>query len=113
MKRTIFSSTLAFLFLLCHSISFAALNQMTGNWKNTDPNTRGITTLVIDGNANNLSMHAWGKCHPQDLGEVEAAQTEDERPETATHEEAAAYRSREDGGRLPPVRWRSRPPVAG
>lgn len=74
MKRTIFSSTLAFLFLLCHSISFAALNQMTGNWKNTDPNTRGITTLVIDGNANNLSMHAWGKCHPQDCdwGEVDA-----------------------------------------
>jgi len=33
-----------------------------------------IQTLVIDGNANNLKMHAWGKCHPQDCdwGEVNA-----------------------------------------
>jgi len=74
MKRTFLSAALVIVFLLCHSISFAALGQLTGNWKNTDPNTRGITTLVIDGNANNLSMHAWGKCHPQDCdwGEVDA-----------------------------------------
>ena len=72
MKRTILSATFAILFLLYHSLSFAAINQFTGNWKNTDPNTGGITTLVINGNA--LKIHAWGKCHPQDCdwGEVDA-----------------------------------------
>jgi hypothetical protein len=74
MKRTFLSAALAIMFLLSYSISFATLSQFTGNWKNTDPNTRGITTLVIDGNANNLKMRAWGKCHPQDCdwGEVNA-----------------------------------------
>jgi hypothetical protein len=74
MKKTIVSTTLAILCLLSYSISFAALSQMTGNWQNTDPNTRGITTLVIDGNARNLTMQAWGKCHPNDCdwGKVEA-----------------------------------------
>ena len=62
------------MFLLWHSLSFAAVNQFTGHWKNTDPNTRGITTLDITGNANALKMHAWGKCHPNDCdwGEVKA-----------------------------------------
>jgi hypothetical protein len=74
MKRTFLSASLAILFLLCHSLGFAALNQMSGNWQNVDPNTRGITALIIDGNPNNLRMHAWGKCHPQDCdwGEVDA-----------------------------------------
>jgi len=74
MKRTFISAALAIIFLLCHSLSFAALNQFTGNWQNTDPNTRGLTTLVISGNGNDLRMHAWGKCHPQDCdwGEVDA-----------------------------------------
>ncbi|NTV99026.1 MAG: hypothetical protein HGA70_07675 [Chlorobiaceae bacterium] len=74
MKRATLSATLAFMFLLCHSLSYAALNQFTGNWKNADPNTSGITTLVISGSGNALRLHAWGKCHPQDCdwGEVEA-----------------------------------------
>lgn len=66
MKRTITSAALAILFLMCHSLSFAALNQYTGNWKNTDPNTSGITTLFITGNANALKVRAWGKCQPKD-----------------------------------------------
>ncbi|NTW10552.1 MAG: hypothetical protein HGA26_04235, partial [Chlorobiaceae bacterium] len=64
MKRATLSATLAFMFLLCHSLSYAALNQFTGNWKNADPNTSGITTLVISGSGNALRLHAWGKCHP-------------------------------------------------
>jgi hypothetical protein len=74
MKRAILSATLAFMFLLCHSMSFAALNQLTGRWRNSDPNTNGITTLVISGNSNALRLHAWGRCQPQDCdwGEVEA-----------------------------------------
>ncbi|HHE32836.1 MAG TPA: hypothetical protein ENL07_09520 [Chlorobaculum parvum] len=66
MKKTILSATLAIMFLLCHSLSYAAINQFTGHWKNIDSNTRGITTLKITGNANALKMHAWGKCHPND-----------------------------------------------
>jgi hypothetical protein len=60
--------------LLYHSLSFAAIKQFTGDWKNMDPNTKGITTLIITGNGNDLRMHAWGKCHPQDCdwGEVDA-----------------------------------------
>ncbi len=74
MKRPMLSVVLALMFLLCHSQSFAAINQFTGNWKNADPNTRGLTTLVISGTGNNLRLHAWGKCHPQDCdwGEVQA-----------------------------------------
>ncbi|MBN1929270.1 MAG: hypothetical protein JW764_06990 [Chlorobiaceae bacterium] len=74
MKKPLLSAALAIVFLLSYSIGFAALNQFTGNWKNTDPNTRGLTTLVISGSANALKMHAWGKCHPQDCdwGEVDA-----------------------------------------
>ncbi|TLU83450.1 MAG: hypothetical protein FDX30_10490 [Chlorobium sp.] len=74
MKRNILSALLAFTFLLYNSLSYAALNQITGNWRNADPNTRGITTLAITGNGNSLRMHAWGKCHPQDCdwGEVDA-----------------------------------------
>ena len=66
MKRTLLSAALVIVFLFCHSLGFAALNQMTGDWKNIDPNTRGITTLIIDGTPGDLRMHAWGKCHPQD-----------------------------------------------
>ncbi|RXK88548.1 hypothetical protein EST62_02600 [Chlorobaculum sp. 24CR] len=74
MKKTIVSTSLVILCLLSYSISFAALSQMTGKWENTDSGARGITTLVIDGNARNLTMHAWGKCHPNDCdwGEVAA-----------------------------------------
>ncbi|MCE1274248.1 MAG: hypothetical protein LWW75_06980 [Chlorobiales bacterium] len=74
MKRALLSVAFAIVFLLYHSLSFAALNQFTGHWKNIDPNTAGITTIVIDGNANALKMHAWGKCHPKDCdwGQVDA-----------------------------------------
>jgi hypothetical protein len=74
MKKLRITAILAFMFLLYNSLSYAALNQMTGNWKNADPNTRGLTTLAISGNGYSLRMHAWGKCHPQDCdwGEVAA-----------------------------------------
>jgi len=74
MKKTIISAAFALIFLLYQSLSFAAISQFTGDWKNTDPNTRGITTLIITGNGNDLRIHAWGKCHPQDCdwGEVDA-----------------------------------------
>ncbi|MCF8217088.1 MAG: hypothetical protein K9I59_09675 [Chlorobium sp.] len=74
MKRITIPALLAIVLLLCQSLSFAAVNQFTGTWKNTDPNTGGVTKLTISGNANSLKMRAWGKCHPQDCdwGEVSA-----------------------------------------
>jgi hypothetical protein len=74
MKKAIISAAIAIIMLLYHSLSFAAIKQFTGDWKNMDPNTKGITTLIITGTGNDLRMHAWGKCHPQDCdwGEVDA-----------------------------------------
>jgi hypothetical protein len=46
--------------------AFASLNQFSGRWRNTDADTRGITTLEIRVTGNNATVHAWGKCTPQD-----------------------------------------------
>jgi len=74
MKRITIPALLAIVLFICQSLSYAAVNQFTGTWKNADPNTGGITKLTISGNANSLKMRAWGKCHPQDCdwGEVSA-----------------------------------------
>ena len=37
-----------------------------GAWRNQDPNTSSITRLTIEQDANRVSVHAWGKCTPQD-----------------------------------------------
>lgn len=37
-----------------------------GKWTNADPNTGGITRLLIEQNRSQLSVHPFGKCHPQD-----------------------------------------------
>lgn len=60
--------------LLSPALSFAAVNQFTGSWKNVDANTRGVTTLVITAQGSVLKMRAWGQCHPEDCdwGEVDA-----------------------------------------
>jgi hypothetical protein len=44
----------------------ADLDQFAGRWKNTDPNTRGVTTLDIGVSQTNVTVQAWGKCHPKD-----------------------------------------------
>jgi hypothetical protein len=44
----------------------ASLNQFSGRWTNTDANTPGITTLEIGVSGNSVTIHAWGKCTPQD-----------------------------------------------
>jgi hypothetical protein len=54
-----------FIFVIL-SVSFADLNQYLGNWKNIDVNTGGITKIDISKAGNNLSVHTWGKCQPED-----------------------------------------------
>jgi len=47
--------------------AFAAMGQFVGNWKNMDPNTKGITALEIAmAGPKALSVHAWGECQPKD-----------------------------------------------
>lgn len=46
--------------------TIAHVNQFTGLWVNTDPNTGGITRLEIATSGSSVSVHAWGKFTPQD-----------------------------------------------
>ncbi len=50
----------------------AAINAFVKEWKNVDPNTRGITRINISRDGGFLVGHAFGKCHPADCdwGEV-------------------------------------------
>lgn len=52
----------------------ANLKPLIGNWMNVDPNTTGITRIVIGESGGGLTVHVWGKCHPTDCdwGEVPA-----------------------------------------
>lgn len=74
MRTPIRLAVAAILFLLSQSLGLASIPQFTGTWKNTDPNTKGLTALLITGRGQALRMRAWGKCHPQDCdwGEVDA-----------------------------------------
>jgi hypothetical protein len=37
-----------------------------GDWRNSDPNTRGITRVSLNNEGSTLQLQAWGKCHPTD-----------------------------------------------
>ena len=39
---------------------------IAGSWKNDNPQTRGITRLVVQQEGSATSVHAWGACSPQD-----------------------------------------------
>jgi hypothetical protein len=51
------------------------LSYFEGTWKNTDANTRGLTTLSVRTAGESVWVHAWGACHPSDCdwGEVSGA----------------------------------------
>lgn len=74
MKKTIRLATLLIAFLSVHALGWAALSQFAGSWKNADPNTKGLTALLITESDHGLKLQAWGRCHPQDCdwGEVDA-----------------------------------------
>lgn len=44
----------------------ASLDQFAGNWRNSDANTRGVTRLEVRVSGTNVTVQAWGKCHPED-----------------------------------------------
>lgn len=41
-------------------------NTLVGNWKNDNPQTRGIIRLEIHQEGETVLVHAWGACSPQD-----------------------------------------------
>lgn len=51
---------------LVSSGAFAALSEFGGSWRNVNADTSGITRLQVEVNGTNVTVHAWGKCHPQD-----------------------------------------------
>jgi hypothetical protein len=52
--------------LLSMGLSFAQVGELIGDWKNIDPNTRGLTRVLITESGTDVVFHAWGRCHPTD-----------------------------------------------
>ena len=42
------------------------LSDYLGEWRNRDPNTRGITRVSLHKNGPVLQAQVWGRCHPTD-----------------------------------------------
>jgi hypothetical protein len=55
-----------------HPQDAVGLSYFSGTWKNTDANTRGLTTLSVRTAGDSVWVRAWGACHPTDCdwGEV-------------------------------------------
>ena len=66
MRKNLVGLVCCLLLLFFSTASLAGLNEFSGKWKNVDPNTRGITTLDIKVRGKDVSVRAWGKCHPTD-----------------------------------------------
>ena len=66
--RNIGSVTILFVSVLCGTV-LSVRGQMTdieGEWVNVNPNTRGVTRLVISKTKSGWGVDAWGRCHPQE-----------------------------------------------
>ena len=65
---------MAALLLMLACSGQASMSQFAGTWSNTDPATRGITSLQINVSGSSAQVHAWGSCHPTDCdwGSVQA-----------------------------------------
>jgi peroxiredoxin/outer membrane lipoprotein-sorting protein len=64
-------------FLIC--LLFGALSQqallsreIVGTWFNQDPETPGITQIVLSNRGDKLIVHTWGACQPRDCDQGEA-----------------------------------------
>ncbi|MEI8102435.1 MAG: caspase domain-containing protein [Chlorobium sp.] len=44
----------------------AYVDRFVGRWTNENPNTSGITRVEIESRLGKVSVHMWGKCHPND-----------------------------------------------
>ncbi len=71
MQRNITVILVAVVAILAAPAAFAALSDFTGTWVNIDPQTRGITKVVITTSPTppddpHVTVHAWGQCVPTD-----------------------------------------------
>jgi hypothetical protein len=66
LRETTYQLVLCFLALVMASGASAQLNQFSGCWTNVDPGTSGVTTLEMGVSGTDVTVHAWGKCHPTD-----------------------------------------------
>jgi hypothetical protein len=67
MKRSIYWLVLGILALASAQCTSAQLERLSGYWKNVDPDTTGVTTLEIDADETDVTVHAWGKFYPTDI----------------------------------------------
>ena len=58
------SCLLLVLCLFAASTASAQISLFTGNWKNSNPSTRGIVKLTVAGTTPVLSIQVWGACTP-------------------------------------------------
>jgi hypothetical protein len=70
-QTTLWLAGLLFGIPLCTT---AGIDQFVGEWKNVDPNARGISKIQISSVGGQLKVHVFGNCRPQecDWGEVAA-----------------------------------------
>ena len=47
-------------------VAAASLDDFAGEWRNSDPNTSGVTRLDVRVAGASVTVQAWGKCHPED-----------------------------------------------
>ncbi len=67
MKKLLYFLTVSLVVLSFSVPSHAAgINDFSGTWNNADRATKGVTKLEISVKGSSASVHAWGKCHPQD-----------------------------------------------
>ena len=67
MKKFLYFLTISLFVLSFFAPSYAAgITDFSGTWNNADRATKGVTKLEISVKGSSASVHAWGKCHPQD-----------------------------------------------
>jgi hypothetical protein len=63
-SRFIFMAVIAIILVLT-SVR-ADQQDYIGEWTNVDPNTSGLTRLILFNDGDTWKIHAWGKCHTED-----------------------------------------------
>jgi hypothetical protein len=71
MRVKMIAAALCFFLLLCDAV-MGSQNDFLGQWTNRDPNTNGITKVVIRDVRGQVMVRAWGACTPDpcDWGET-------------------------------------------
>ena len=70
MRRTILLSAVCSLVMMFAASANAQKDRFAGTFVNEDPNTGGITRLILD---ENDTINVWGRCHPTDCNWGEEA----------------------------------------